>query len=479
MTDRPNVLLIVLDSVRASNTSLHGYENETTPFLSSLGETETLYTETRAPGTESLSSHTSMFTGYSVREHGITDRRSRLAPGHTIWEELADRGYTTGVFSNNPFLTELPVGLRDCFQTVVGRRVEHPFPNAVNPKEFVIDTPDAGVAKYFSFLQAMVENGNFAGSIANGLSFKLHDSYLPEWLQPNGSARQYADRLLQWADRQERPWAACLNLMDAHYPYEPAPSHDNWGGDEIRAIQSAVEDQAWEFVAGDRPWGQRQALESLYDGAIHQADAALRHVAETMEQRGVREKTLTIVTSDHGEGFGERSFVRPDARVVGHGNGGVHESIFHVPLVVDYPHSVGGGEYDDLVSLTVLPELIRTTVSGNPDPTTPLSDDGRVVCSTDGVDPDTRDRVIERCGDAHPYDLPADAVYESTGETIRKHVSWGDRDGTVTLGRPPSFTLSDQTPATTLDTEDAGISRRPNDDVDTAVKDRLEDLGYA
>ncbi|MFB6225379.1 MAG: sulfatase-like hydrolase/transferase, partial [Candidatus Paceibacteria bacterium] len=351
MEHQPNVLLVVLDSVRASNTSIHGHENDTTPFLLSLSQSETLYTQARAPGTESISSHTSMFTGYTVREHGITDRRAQLTQGHTIWEELANQGYATGVFSSNPFLTELPVGLSNGFDTVVGRSIEQPYPEAVNPKRFVVDSPDAGLRKYSSFLRAVADNGNIVGSIANGLSFKFNSRQLPKRLQPDGSAEQYVDHFIRWFKNKDQPWAACLNLMDAHYSYEPDPAHDHWGGEKIKSIQAAVTDQAWEFVAGDRPWGQRQALESLYDGAIHQADAALRRVVNTLEKSEMLDNTLIIVTADHGEGFGERSLVRPDARIVGHGNGGIHECVLHVPLVVSYPWSVGGGEYDKLASL--------------------------------------------------------------------------------------------------------------------------------
>jgi len=66
---RPNVLLIVLDSVRAKNTSLHGYGRETTLFLEEFAEQSTQHEQARAPPSWSLPSHVGMFTGLHVAEH--------------------------------------------------------------------------------------------------------------------------------------------------------------------------------------------------------------------------------------------------------------------------------------------------------------------------------------------------------------------------------------------------------------------------
>ncbi len=67
----PNILLIVLDSARARNMSLYGYERETTPNLNQLEETATVYDQARAPARWSLPSHVSMFTGHHVTQHGV------------------------------------------------------------------------------------------------------------------------------------------------------------------------------------------------------------------------------------------------------------------------------------------------------------------------------------------------------------------------------------------------------------------------
>jgi arylsulfatase A-like enzyme len=134
---KPNVLLVILDSVRARNTSLQGHANETTPFLSELASEATTFTQARAPSTWSLPSHVSLFTGLHPAEHRVTGRDVRLEPGHTVWEHLRDEhGYATGVFSSNPFLCAAPVGLESAFETSVGQ-ADLPFRDALDPREFV------------------------------------------------------------------------------------------------------------------------------------------------------------------------------------------------------------------------------------------------------------------------------------------------------------------------------------------------------
>jgi len=366
----PNILLVIFDSVRARNTSLHDHHNETTPYLESLAAEGRQYKQARAPGTESISSHTSIFTGYHVREHKITNRRNRLKNGHTIWERLAEDGYRTGVFSNNPFLTELSVGLSEAFGTVVGRSQELPYPEAVNPKDFVIDADD-DFKKYLTFLQAAAHSGRPIGSLLNGLSFKFPNRYeprLPAAFRTDPSATMYAKRFLEWEARTDGPWGACINFMDAHFPYQGG-LHNQWADEELERLQDAMDDQVWEFVGGKRPWWQREALEALYDGAIRRCDAELEKIVETLRRRGQLDETLVIVTADHGEGFGERSLVRPDERCVGHGNGGLMEELLHVPLVVRHPAIEPGDVVETPATLTAFPAAVESFVWGDSDPT--------------------------------------------------------------------------------------------------------------
>jgi len=91
----PNVLLVVLDSVRARNTPLYGYSRATTPHLAAFADRSTHYKHAWTPGIGSTQSHASIYTGLQVVAHGLNCADGYLT-AETIWDELNERGYETG-----------------------------------------------------------------------------------------------------------------------------------------------------------------------------------------------------------------------------------------------------------------------------------------------------------------------------------------------------------------------------------------------
>jgi arylsulfatase len=475
----PNVLLVVLDSVRARNTSLHGHDNETTPVLESLAERATWYTQARAPAATSLTSHASIFTGLAVPEHGLTTPERVLRPGNTIFEQLRDDGYTTGVFSENTWITDVEAGLNR-FDTVVGPQ-NVPFPSAMNPRRFVADE---GRGQYGAFLREALQSDAPLRSLCNGLAIKgAYDfpALVPDWLKATTTGARYVDELTDWMDDTDGPWAACLNLMDAHIPYEPPADHDRWGGDRARSLQNHIKEQKWEFSGGKRPWWQKRALEGLYDGAIRQADALVGEVVDALEARGELDDTLLVVTADHGEGFGERSLVRPNVRVAEH-NVSIHEALLHVPLLVKAPGQTEGERVDDLVSLAAFPTAVeRARDARDPD----FRTDDPVVSTAVGLDEAKQARARPHVEDLSLYTATTQAVYDRDGDDVVKYVTWRDRARTISV--PDTFTsyVREDTDHGRVDDVfgafgestlvDAGSGV---DEMDETTQRQLEDLGY-
>ncbi|MFB6085939.1 MAG: sulfatase [Halodesulfurarchaeum sp.] len=426
MTD-PNVLLIVLDGVRARNTSLHGHENETTPALERFAERATTFTQARSPGIWSLPSHASIFSGLEVVEHGVTDLGERLKPGSTIWDELGDRGYATGLFTENTWLASMDVGLNDPFETVEGAQ-NFPFPEAGDPNlPYHRFASRSGLERYTAWLRESLGDSHPGKAFVNGLATKLawdHPWLLPEsWGAADTPGAVYTDLFLEWSEQQSGPWAACLNYLDAHFPYLPPTDHDQWGGSRIRQLQSEMDDQVWEFNGGTRPWWQRRALASLYDGGIHYMDAEVDRLLTALEDRGELEDTLVVVTADHGEGFGEPSRIRPDMRIPAHLSG-LHEVLLHVPLLVKGPGQTAGTVSDDLVSLTDFPTVVRDAVDGEQDPAEAFRTEGPVIASSHGLEKPMEERAGNHVTDTWRFNGDAVAVYEELGETVRKSMTW-------------------------------------------------------
>lgn len=477
----PNVLLVVLDTVRARNTSIHSHHNRTTPFLEDLAQNATLYEHARAPAARSLDSHASIFTGLHVEEHEITKTGDKIEPGNTIWETLSERGYATGVFSENNWITDIDTGLKDAFDHIEGPR-NIPFPDAADPTTFVAEE---GQGEYQKFLRHAFESGQPIQSVLNGLAIKVQSDYpdaLPkESVGTHGST--YTDLFLEWSADQDGPWAACVNYMDAHHPYEPDRKFDNWGDDMLRDLQNDIEDVKWEFNGGHRPWWQRSSLEALYDGCIRQLDAELERLVQSLRERGELDDTLLIITSDHGEGFGDPSRIRPDTRVASH-SVAIHESLLHVPLVVKHPGQTSGHIVSKPVSLTDFPTAVESEIDGQTDREAFVTE-GPVIATAHGLDAPVQERASKYVSDLTSFTSTARAVYEGSGTDVRKYITWRDENRTIRIRDSQtawveSHNEGGKVAAAFSDIEAAGVKRggKTPDELDKQSVQQLEDLGY-
>ena len=115
--DRPNVVVIIWDTVRASNLSLYGYHRATTPELTRLAATSTTFDWAIAPAPWTLPSHCSMFTGRHPGEHGCGWVDPLPEGPTTVAEVFTRNGYRTGGFVANRFYATHETGLQRGFGT--------------------------------------------------------------------------------------------------------------------------------------------------------------------------------------------------------------------------------------------------------------------------------------------------------------------------------------------------------------------------
>jgi arylsulfatase A-like enzyme len=519
VSERNNVLLVILDSVRAKNTSLYGYSRETTPFLSTFADRSTVYTQARAPGIHSIASHVSMFTGAHVEEHNATHHTTHVDPNRTVWHALDDEfGYTTGLFTNNRIVSNAS-NLGDAFEHVheptypLTDRLENRIDGTVLKRAYFRGydalarltagdgsgdegrdrkagagerTGDASVdeSKASSGVARETDGGNGlvsvlgsriaggAGRLAERAGLSGADSGYKTLYGGN-----FTDAFFEWESDQDGPWAACINLMDAHSPYEPEPEFDRWADSENWRIQREAKPSVWETLNG-QGWDRLSALEPLYDGAIRQTDAVVRDLVAALEQRGLLSETLLVVTSDHGEAFGERSRLVPDLRLRDH-KWGIPEVLTHVPLVVSYPGQQEGRVVEEAVSLTDTPALVRSATGGDVDD--PLTGN-EVLASTFRL-PETKVSKYGSIDDIERYVGPWRAVYETRDSTVRKFARTEGHGLTLDVESPHEVTEvardDDGTVAEVFDRlTDTDLVTQETTEIDEDLEQQLEDLGY-
>jgi len=297
----PNVLLIVLDTVRAENLSLYGYGRPTTPALERLARSGTRFDRAVSTSSWTLPSHASMFTGRYHHELSVGWTNPLDAAFPTLAEVLSRRGFLTAGFIANTLYCGRQSGL--------SRGFVHYEDYEVGPGWFVNNS---------ALLQRVSDQYSLREIIGN---YEL-------------PGRKYAPTVnaafLRWLSRKgDRPFFAFLNYFDAHEPYlPPAPYDTKFGAQRRRGNVWLPED--WTPTA-DEAVAERDA----YDGAIAYLDHHLGALFDELRQRGVLDDTIIIVTSDHGDEFAEH-------RLMSHGRSLYMPSV-HVPLLIRYPPSVPQG----------------------------------------------------------------------------------------------------------------------------------------
>ncbi|MDX2122054.1 MAG: sulfatase-like hydrolase/transferase [Gemmatimonadota bacterium] len=303
---RPNVLLIILDTVRGFNLSLHGYHRATTPRLDRRAAEGATFDRAMTPSPWTLPSHGSVFTGqypYALS----TDFKTPLDGTHrTLAEEFTAQGYRTAGFVGN-----LPYGSR---ALGLGRGFLHYEDIPVTLPQMMLHSTLGRWLK-----------ANLLSPIRKRMG--RHDLFD----RRQGTA--ITDRFLAWSGATAgRPFFVFLNYYDAHHPYlPPAPFDRRFTPD------SQPPYIPWDVESRREPFtpAMVSAARNAYDGAISFLDHELGRMFDTLAARGVLDHTIVIVTSDHGEHFGEHG-------LMAHGNS-VYRPLLQVPLFIRFPERVPGG----------------------------------------------------------------------------------------------------------------------------------------
>lgn len=305
---RFNVVLISLDTTRADHLSCYGYDRPTTPHLDSLADEGLLFEHCVAVSNYTLPTHASMLTGLYAEAHGarllLPEECGNFDPGApggvladaciTLAEALSQHGYRTGaVLANHGFL--------------------HP--------RYQLD-------QGFDHYDAR------AGSV--------HYAYRP--------AAEITQEAIAWLQRApDRPFFLFLNYMDPHHPYNPPPPYaQRFVGGDSEAWQPRSEAYFREIIVDVTLKGKSipdelaQWLTDRYDGELAYMDAAVGRLIQWLREQGLYEKTIFLVTSDHGEALGEHS-------VRGHGFR-LYEPELAVPMILKLPGQGHRGKRRDRVS---------------------------------------------------------------------------------------------------------------------------------
>ncbi len=308
-TSRPNIILLILDTVRASSLSLYGYTRPTTPVLDALARESTVFDAAFSTAPWTAPSHASMMTGLWASQAGA-DYVNPMYDSLTTVAQVLDRlGYRTGGFMANAGYAGYQLGIARGFAHY------EDFPFSWWQALWSTTLSQTGSARLL--LEAIRDGGRW--KIKQAILHPDLRTTTVRKAEPQ-TAADIATHFFEWRDRvvagdgtkptASAPYFAMLNFFDAHAPYRsPDGFNDRFGK------------------------GRRKL--DLYDGAIAYEDSIIGSIVERLRARGDLDRTVLIVTADHGEQFGEH-------KLNGHGNS-LYLPLIHVPLLVHAPKRAPAG----------------------------------------------------------------------------------------------------------------------------------------
>jgi arylsulfatase A-like enzyme len=339
MPGAPNVLVIVVDTLRADHVSAYSYARPTSPNFDRIAQQGVLFENAVSTTSWSLPSHVSLLTGRYQFEHGLGNVQpepwlgwgSKSLGGFlTLGEALQQKGYRTGAFSANRTYFTTSLGF--------GRGFQHFEDYFQSPSDMFVRT------LYGKEFARIYLNRSDKSKVKRALRFLGVNSRLDKDSDGSGDyggaqgVRKRADvvnqEVLRWVNRGEtHPFFAFLNYFDVHYPYGGPPTDP-------------------------KPQWDHGGLIDEYDAGLKYADDAMGRLMQALDDDGLLKNTLVIVTSDHGESLGQHGLT--------YHSQALYRELVHVPLLIWYPgHVPAGVKAPTPVTNAAIPATIMDLLGAN------------------------------------------------------------------------------------------------------------------
>jgi arylsulfatase A-like enzyme len=311
---KPNVLIILIDTLRADRLGIYGYQRDTSPNLDKLASQGWRFNTAIAQASWTKPSVASMITGLYVRQTSVTGGgwgqqgkgravlvQTLVAQHLTLAEQLASLGYETAAFGKNFHLVP-----------------ELGFSQGYLRYDWLQPIPIARLRKVAERIESRIAPLHYSARHLSAV----------EWIN---------SRFLDWVDANpERKFFAYLHHIDVHWPYKsPAPFAGMFTTKASPEDFNATKFMPETVARLKRGVGETlnpdtlRAMSDAYDEGIRYVDDGLGKVFDALIRRGLYDDTLIIITADHGDEFMEHG-------LLGHGLT-LYDEMIRVPLIVKFP----------------------------------------------------------------------------------------------------------------------------------------------
>lgn len=332
---KKNIIWIVLDSIRADRTPFGNHSRMTMPILEDfasrpggIGMTCT------AHGIWSLPSVASMMTGVWPSHHGAGLHNEVLPQDFTtVAERLSDVSYhTVGISRNSYFSSD--TGLDRGFDEFHQMSVKDLF-------------REAGISGTLSFVRNLRK---YSGGLTINRQKHSPDVLLNEIIET---------RLNELA-KDENPFAIFAHYLGAHHPYYPSPFFRNvfdlpehLSASEAAEIAFQTSTDIYSTIATPESIEKHEweATRTMYDALIRQTDSLLERLINIIEDLGLIDETIVVITSDHGDLIGEQNLISHKLLL--------HDALIQVPVVIHGSERVANSDGNNIQHIDIMQTILE------------------------------------------------------------------------------------------------------------------------
>jgi arylsulfatase A-like enzyme len=315
---KPNILLISIDSLRPDHLSVYGYKKETSPSLDFLASEGILFENAFAPANWTGAAVTSLLTGLYPTCHGYSyDRYYLDSDVESLATLLQRENYFTICFSNNMYISH-NTGLDQGFLDFRYQGKPEHAPSVPEPKK----SPVQGIKQCMS-------------RRSKSLIKDVLDTCRPQrQLSRDDGACQTERSLFQWLEHydERQPFFSYVHFQEPHSIYfPPFPFRRRFFSGSWLEESAYVDFDHIGYYAGKVVFTHEQIEHymQLYDGEIAYLDWRLGRLFNFLREKDLLDRTLIIVTADHGENLGENGFFWHAFCL--------YDPLIRIPLIIRYP----------------------------------------------------------------------------------------------------------------------------------------------
>ncbi|MBI3034059.1 sulfatase [Candidatus Woesearchaeota archaeon] len=342
---RPNIIIFIIDALRADHLSCYGYGLKTSPHIDELAKKGIIFENAFSCMNATEPSVTTILSGKHPRTHGI------LHHGNQVTEEEIEGFTKTGtkllqeILKENSYMT---FGM-DWLSRWHKRGFD--YYHGITTSDLEVKRSIVGIIKGIPLL----------GQIATFAFRHMLPKRLTDKVRVSLDGKQITRKAIELIEQNKgAPFFMLLHYWDTHVSFN-APNgiykkflkdehNGKKYGDFLKNVNRETVKEFYEGILDQRE--DMATVIAKYDGAINYVDRIIRQITSKLEAEGISDNTIIVITADHGESLVEHEILFDDHAL--------YEPSIHVPLIIYYPKAVRQGRFSQLVQHTdLMPTLLE------------------------------------------------------------------------------------------------------------------------